>query len=192
MIDAVHNRQATIAEFIAMLRELRQRIIDELSADVLLRLPRDFAAYFDDTRFEKTVFVAFPSALTDVEEASRCLALGRNTACVLHLMRAAEPVIHALAAELSVAYEYRGWDPIIRKMRSELEKSYDAMDPGMKGRKDFFSNALDRLTGLKDALRNPTMHGRIHYDATRAYDVYRAVRNFMEICAAELVERPSG
>lgn len=37
--------------------------------------------------FGQPVEHAFPSAIDDIEDAGKCLALGQGTACVMHLMR---------------------------------------------------------------------------------------------------------
>jgi len=195
-IDQVNRWEAmcrsgpiSINSFDAWQCALQERLFDELGHELILHVPRGPASFYDvRMAFGEDVALAFPSAIIDIEEAGNCLALGRNTACVLHLMRAMETVVHALADRVGVRYEYRGWEPVIKKMRSELEKSYDDIDHSFKGHKEFFSNALDRLTAVKDALRNPTMHARIDYDAQRGEDVFRAVRTFMQLCAQELKE----
>ncbi len=47
--------------------------------------------YSDDKPlFGDDVFAKFPDATKDISEAGKCLALGRNTATVFHLMRAME------------------------------------------------------------------------------------------------------
>jgi hypothetical protein len=172
-----------------MMTALRERIMDELGARSMFYVEKGRARFFDvRNAFGEKVTEAFPTATIDIEEAGNCLALSRGTAAVMHLMRAMEFAIHALANRAGVVYEYRGWDPIIKKMRSELEKSYTDLDDNFKGNKQFFSNALDRLTGVKDALRNPTMHGLINYDDDRAEDVWRSVKTFMQLCAEELTE----
>ena len=103
-------------------------------------------------------------------------------------MRALEPVIYAVAKSIGVDYEFQGWDAVINKMRKELQKSYPDMEPIFQGKKEFYSNILDRLLATKDALRNPTMHARLNYDAERAEDVLRTTRSFMQAVAGGLAE----
>ena len=189
IVFAVTDMGMKHGQFVDAVKELEVRIMDEMDGRLYLCLDPHLARYFDTRNlFGENVATAFPSAVVDIEEAGSCLALGRYTGCVLHLMRAMESAIHALAARIGVRYEYRGWDPVIKKMRSELEKKYEDMDPPFKGSKEYLGNALDRLTGVKEALRNPTMHARINYDAERAEDVFRAVRTFMQLCAEQLAE----
>ena len=137
----------------------------------------------------------FVSASRDVEEASKCLALGRYTASVFHLMRITEKGMDALAETLGIFGEYQTWDPKIRKMVKvlvdELRKGYDNMSPAIKGRLDFFKQATERLTAVQHALRNETMHSRSHYGREDAIDIYRATLRFIETLAEKL-EEPKG
>jgi hypothetical protein len=111
----------TFSEFSAMMGELRNRVMDEMRQDLILVLDRNLSGYFSTKGdFGEAVSTAFPGAIIDIEEAGRCLALERGTACVLHLMRVMESAVHSLAISLKIDYEYRGWDPVIKKMRSEL------------------------------------------------------------------------
>jgi hypothetical protein len=188
-IEKVFEREVTFREHDTLENELANRITDELDRALLLHIDRSSAKYYGVTApFGDVVVTAFPSGMIDIEEAGNCLALGRSTACVMHLMRVMESGISALAASLSVVAEFKTWDTIIKKLRAELEVSYPQMDPTMKGKREFYAHAFDRLTAVKDALRNPTMHARVHYDPDRAEEVYRAVRSFMQLVAEELKE----
>jgi hypothetical protein len=169
--------------------DLANRITDELERALLLHVDHSASKYYGLTSpFGEAVLAAFPSSIIDIEEAGNCLALGRATACVMHLMRVIEGGVQVLAKSLNMASEFKTWDTIIKKMRSELETAYPQMDPAMKSKREFYAHALDRLTAVKDALRNPTMHARVHYDPDRAEEVYRAVRSFMQLIADGLKE----
>lgn len=62
---------------------LRKRIDDELANREFFALESGRASYFSEARpFGEEVFNAFPSATIDIEEAAKCLALDRYTACV--------------------------------------------------------------------------------------------------------------
>jgi hypothetical protein len=179
----------TFGELDALETELANRITDELERALLLHVGPSVAKYYGLTSpFGEVVSVAFPDSIIDTEEAGNCLALGRDTACVMHLMRVMESGIAALAKSLNVAADFKTWDTVIKKLRAELEVSYPQMDPAMKGKRDFYAHSFDRLTAVKDALRNPTMHARVHYDPSRAEEVYRAVRSFMQLLAEQLTE----
>lgn len=60
-----------------------------------------YARYFENPKlFGEQVFAAFPSATDDITEAGTCLAFERATACVMHLMRACEVALRALASSV--------------------------------------------------------------------------------------------
>src|ERR1700704_2760134 len=62
-----------------------------------------YIKYYDKPKlFDDLVFDNFPSANDDIYEAGMCLALERATACVMHLNRALECGLAALAKTLGV------------------------------------------------------------------------------------------
>jgi hypothetical protein len=183
------SEQATFPRLSRFVDELETRIVDSFDREAFFHLTRSEVALFDSHHpFGPAVSNAFPSSIIDVEEAAKCLALARPTACVLHLMRAMEFVLEAVAKSINVDYQFQGWEAIIKRMRSEMDKDYKSMAPQFAGRKEFLSSVLDRLMTVKDALRNPTMHARVHYDLDRADEVYRASRVFMQKVAEEIAE----
>src|SRR5258708_2232781 len=88
------------------INELRSRITDELENAYFLHLTEAESVAFEASDpYGNAVFIAFPSANDDIVEASKCLGLGRSTACVMHLMRAAEVALKTLPATVGVTPE---------------------------------------------------------------------------------------
>jgi hypothetical protein len=86
-------RHVTYGQIKPLLSELMNRLYDDAARSLVLLVPYSHAEhYVDEAPFGESVAAAFPGATFDLCEASRCLALGRATACVLHLMRAVEDV----------------------------------------------------------------------------------------------------
>ncbi len=114
IIDPVHQ---TIAVF-----------RDELDGRLVIALPAQHAALFDPTEpvFGEQVDSAFPLASEDLGEAANCLALGRPTACVFHLMRAMEYAVQRLSDRLGIANTTREWG----KLLSDIAKAIEAMPRG--------------------------------------------------------------
>lgn len=83
------------------LRELQQRICDEMKGRVYLQLNPDNSQLYSPTEpaFGQVVFDNFPSAIDDVVEAGNCLAMDRSTAAVFHLMRVMESALKVLGRE---------------------------------------------------------------------------------------------
>lgn len=171
----------------ALENDLKNRLSDDLGRQLLFHVNSYAGKFYDNPGFASAATAAFPAATLDIEESGKCFALGRWTACVFHLMRVMEHGLRALALFLGVPTDYKTWDPIIKKMRSEIE-NYSASS--FKGDLDFIRQSLDRLTAVQTALRNEVMHARSFYDQERADDIYRAVRAFMEQLATKLGGQP--
>src|SRR5262249_36883249 len=93
-----------------MLQELRRRVIEDLEDKVFFCIPYDRVdRFFERSKNgdleQKTSYSlfgeqscnAFPSSIRDIEEAAKCLVVGRSTASVFHLMRVMEIGLRSLA-----------------------------------------------------------------------------------------------
>lgn len=87
-----------------LLDQLSSVIQSELKSNLYLQIPKERSRYYDvgSTLFNGDVSEKFPAVITDMEEAAKCFALGRNTACVFHLMRVMESSIQRLGKKLKV------------------------------------------------------------------------------------------
>jgi hypothetical protein len=181
--------------FETVMPELQRSIERELRASLFLYLPENKRRYFEGRHlFGETVTTAFPSAALDIEDAGKCFALGRFTACVFHLMRAMEVVLRVLAKTLNEpSIDPRNnpsWDSILKKCYKEQGKDRRDRAQEWAADPDFFSAVTTTLMGVKDAWRNPTMHVEINYDEERALDIINAVRCFMRHVSRKLSESP--
>ena len=120
--------------------------------------------YFEQPRkeFGEDTIAKFQPVGSDVEEAGKCYAAGRDTACVFHLMRVMEVGLRALGSSLNDPRldpkRNPSWDSILKKCDEELGKALK--DRAVEWRDDdaFYSTATANLRAVKDAWRNPTMH----------------------------------
>ena len=136
--------------------------------------------------FGDEVFNAFPNASDDIAEAGACLAFSRGTACVMHLMRAAEVSLAALAKALGVKRQ-NDWGSYLREIGKELQKR--AITSGARSPDEqFYAEAAAGFEHLKRAWRNPTMHVDRTYSPERATEIFDAVRSFMRHLATRLSE----
>lgn len=93
----------TMAELQQQMTTLRETFEDELQSKLVLCIPADRAKYFsNDNLFGGYVALALPRVIEDVDEAGKCFAAGRFTACVFHLMRVLEVGVQELASLLGV------------------------------------------------------------------------------------------
>lgn len=148
---------------------------DELEGRLVVALTTKYADLFESTdpTFGDNVDAAFPLAAEDLNEAASCLALGRATACVFHLMRAMEYAVQRLSQCLGIENISREWG----KLLSDIAKAIEAMPKGA-GR-DSWSESHILLYHVKQAWRNDVMHPKKTYTQAEAEKVFEAVRSYL-------------
>lgn len=93
------------------------------------------------------------SALSEIREAGRCLALECYTACGFHILRGLEVVMAAYYKRVSAKErEFRSWHDYVEAL-TELEKGENGVKPKFPSPK--VAAMLDRMRQLE---RNPLMH----------------------------------
>lgn len=135
--------------------------------------------------FGQPVRDAFPSAAPDIADAGRCRALGLWTACVMHLMRALEPALSALAVSLNIEAG-QNWDTALNQIDAEL-RSVRKSTQGAAA-EQWASEAALQLRAIKNAWRNHAMHGVGRYGEEDAVRIYDSVKFLMQTLAARLSE----
>jgi hypothetical protein len=140
----------------------------------------------NESLFGAAVDTNFSSAVEDIEEAAKCLAVDRGTACVMHLMRATEVPLKALAGALNVGPQ-NDWGSYIRKIDEELG---DRLKATGKRTADeaFYSHASMSFERVKRGWRNSTMHVDQTYTVERAQEIFDATKSFMRHLATRLKE----
>jgi hypothetical protein len=172
-------------------KDAHGRLYEELEARLVLSLsPYEAALYQSQAPFGPEVVAAFPSAVFDIEESSKCLATGRGTASVFHLMRALEVALQVLYKSLQLTMPTKpAWESMLRPLRSELVKPHRNQRSAQWQKHDaFYCGATERLLAVKDAWRNPTMHVERSYAAEEARDIWTGVRAYMRQLATVLHE----
>lgn len=184
----------------AMILELRNRINDELQKRLFMFMPAKEAEYYQHyALFGQDVALKFPGANKEITEAGNCYATGNYTACVFHLMRAAEHGARALVGalkikvgkgtgELPYPVELCEWGQVVKALNEAI-----ALIPNKRKsltvsiQAGFFSEAVAHFAPLKDAWRNPLSHARFapgEYDEYKAMSVIVNTRHFMEHLAS--------
>lgn len=169
--------------------ELRRRIF-------LFVVPQDGNLYNRPLASFPLTWPNYPSARDDIEEACRCYALGRYTACVFHCMAILQCGLYALATELGVMLRYpvelAEWCEII----AAIEKKVAAMvnrprSAARDERMTFHSECAVQFRYFKDAWRNHVAHMRETYDRDQAHSILLHVRDFMEKLSTRVPEARS-
>ncbi len=95
-------------------RQFNQRIFFTLSVE-------NANLYTSDFPFGAEVGFTFPTVNREVNEAGKCYAVGRYTACVFHLMRVLEVGLRELASYVGVAdFGLENWKNIIDQIEKKI------------------------------------------------------------------------
>jgi HEPN domain-containing protein len=162
--------------------DLRRRLLDQFTSVSCLCLSHRESALFAPTEplFGADVERKFPKASEDVAEAGKCLALGRYTASVFHLMRVTELGVQQFGDTLGVQLAHElNWQNIL----DQLNKTIKQRNPKASDTKRF-AEAASHLYNVKLAWRNEVMHPKETYTEEQAKEVFEATRAFMrDLCA---------
>lgn len=170
--------------------EVHIRMVDELKSRNLYAIEREKAEYLKSNQFPSVVAERFSDAVFDMNEAAKCYAFDRSTACVFHLMRVTEHGLHAIAKALEIKDERPNWDPIIKKIDAELKAEYK--DRKYKGSADFLAHMSTHTHAVKVAWRNRVMHVEKKHTPEEARDIFNATVGFMRYLAEELPKKRPG
>jgi hypothetical protein len=182
--------------------EIQTRMNDELAGRLIFSVLPNHAEYIEaftvteqprqsDTRIELAwlpIFDSFPSVRYDSLEAFKCYAVGRNTACVFHLMRVLEIGLSSLAKHFGVSFQHANWERVINDIQKAIGEIDKAPNRPTNWRDDreFYSQCASHFRVIKDAWRNYTAHARGKYDADECSDILTGVRAFMQKLATRL------
>jgi hypothetical protein len=190
------QQSCTYNDIATRLQELFGQVTDGMRDRKFVFVPANKSRYFEnDLLFGDQVKMSFPSAERDIKEAGNCFAVGAHTACVFHLMRAAEHAMRVLAQDRKVVLprkkpiELEQWNKIIQGIESEVAKVGNW--PATLGRaaaQQFYNGAVVELRGFKDAWRNHVMHARTNYNEGEAAGVMEYVKAFMVRLSTRLSE----
>lgn len=167
-----------------MLIELSNRMLESLADQVFLMIPAEGINYYREPMrgFGPEVETRFPLMQEDIAEAGKCLAMGRATASVFHLMRVMERAVQAFGDELGVVLtEEKNWQNIL----DEINKAIKQLDHKLQRTKDMAA-ASSHLYNVKIAWRNEVMHPKQTYTVEEATVIFSAVTAFIRDLAATI------
>jgi hypothetical protein len=179
-------------EYKSSLQDIHTRIHDELPAIELLIIPAAQVPYYVSAGewIGPDVTAKFPSVSMEAEEASKCYALCRSTACVFHLMRILEIGLNSLAHSLSVSFQRRNWENIIGDIEAEIRNIGPTRGPSWKDEEQFYAGAALQFRYFKNAWRNHVMHIRDVYSQDKSHEIMNHVQEFMNHLATRIEEVP--
>jgi hypothetical protein len=176
------EKGGTSREYVKLLKELQNRIGDQLKSRLFLFMPLEKIEYYKAVAlFGADVDAKFPDLRDDIAEAGRCFAFNRNTAAVFHLMRVMERGVQAFAGKLGVPeriIRLKEWHPILVAAKKKIE-SLPQKTVSTKRKKEKFAEACAFLDLVRVAWRNPTMHPKASYIEEEAREILGVVKSFM-------------
>ena len=171
----------------SMLDDVRLRMFDELKAREVVELtPREAEHYSQPRKGWELVIEKLPSITSEIEEARKCFALSRHTACVFHLMRVLEPALKSVADALGIKKHSPAWNAYLAAMPKAIEGQFPDKTKAHAEKREYYSSLEAQLRAIKTAWRNPTMHDVAKvYTEEMAEELMTHVRSFMREAARE-------
>jgi hypothetical protein len=193
IMNDCHKRPVTFREIVAALKELRERLEDELDSQVFLHLSTQEAEmYLNPTNDWKTAIARFPRIKNDVEDSSRCFAYGSYAAAVFHILLVAEFGVIELAKLVGKAGDRPGWGSL-EKVEKILTVSFPQRSPLEQQHSQLLTNTAPLAHAIKDAWRHKISHvdnklvwTETDFSARTANEIITATRGFMRRLATDL------
>jgi len=157
--------------------DIRRRLIDQAESVFCLSLIKREQELFEPQTplFGDVVEAKFSNMAEDISESGKCLALGRPTACVFHLMRVMEIGVRRFGDVLGVTLaDDKNWQNIL----DEINKAIRALDQKAAQTKKYAA-ASAHLYNVKLASRNEVMHPKQTYTPDEASKVFGATDAFI-------------
>jgi hypothetical protein len=174
--------------------ELQERLIDETESKVFWALNiKESELYSNPRKGWEEIIERFPDTLTDVEEASKCLALSRYAAAIFHSIQVVEVGLIELGKLIGVTDPLSGWTATTNGLQRIIKKGHEARTPFEQQNFPFLEQVHATIEGLKNAWRNKISHaqGRLtlmtrDFSPEVAEEILFATRAFMRRLAEGL------
>jgi hypothetical protein len=188
---------ATYGELKQWLAELRERLEDDLQKEVFLHLSAKEVEWYEkpDKDWHEAI-TRFSKIRHDVEESSKCFALGRYAASLFHILLVAELGIIEVAKLLSVEGDKPGWGALDR-LKKIHDKAWNDKSSLEQKYSDLLKNTLPLAFAIKDSWRHKLSHVDnklvwmdTDFSPEVASEIIAATRGFMRRLANDLPRTP--
>jgi hypothetical protein len=157
LIRTLETREDPV-RIVSAVDDLRRRLLDQSELTACLSLSsKEQDLYKPSTPLFGAAFQTkfATDGAFELDEAAKCLALGRATATVFHMMRLMEIAVRAVARCLNIPDPIqpadRSWGAILKKVRDSI----DAKWPTVAARSTGDGEVFDALYASLDAVKNP-------------------------------------
>ena len=176
---------------------LRANLMTELESTLFLHVEYSVARYYREPRRDwEEVIDRFPDTVSDIEECSKCYALGRYAASVFHSMQVLEHGLLALGEFMKVPDPKSGFTAVANALQRVKETKPQNLSEFEKKHFAFFEQMHGSVHAIKDAWRNKVSHAQgklvlmtADFSPAVAIEIYMATRAFMRRLATDLPKR---
>lgn len=192
IITQLESLGISVQDFADASKDILERLRDELDSKLFLHINEDHVHYYNDPLHGwESAIDRFPSMGFDVEEAAKCLALNRYTACVFHLGRIAEIGVVAVANRVGYQSPRPGFGEVLNYMDQNLTKvreKYTEASPLFKGSVEFLAETTAHMHSVNQAWRQNVAHMDKKYTEEEAERTFLAIKALMQHLATQLEE----
>lgn len=166
----------------------------EAITKIAMILPPEKLALYEPKEpvFGADVHSKFPSLIYDIEESSKCLALGRTTASAFHSIRSLEGGITAISRCLAIPDPTKGadrnWGALLGKIKIEIDRRWSGGSSRFSGDGAIFEGLYGVLQAVQNPYRNATMHLDNKYLEDDAKHIFEMVSGIMRKIASRMDE----
>ena len=184
------DKQGMANEIYSLVKSLDMAIEGSLRGRTMYYMDPRNAERYEKAKleFSQEVIHTFPNACWDLEEAVKCLAFERYTACVFHLARPMEIAVRKVGKRMGVTVKYKKekgylhWGTITNNMNGRLA-ILKRSDPDEYEK---WVRVHGMLECVRVAWRNETMHPGTKYSEKEAEEVLDAVKTFLDCLAKQI------
>jgi hypothetical protein len=190
----LRNSYASHSDLLPLELELRGRIKDETNAKIFFALTTKETELYEPigSLFGQQTQAGFPSAAYDIDEAAKCLALGRSTASAFHSLRCLEAAIRAMSRCLAIPDPTkaadRNWGKMLGLVKREIERRWPTGTDRLTGDGQTFDELHAALAAMQNPWRNATMHLDKKYTEEEAEHIFDVVGGLMRRVASRCDE----
>jgi hypothetical protein len=177
----------------AYITEFKKILLDELSKTVVISLSYHEQRLYHQTDplLGKEVAEKFESLTYEIDEISKCLALGRSTAAAFHMLRCLEAAMRAISRCLGIPDPIKGtdrsWGNALKAIADEIENRWPRK-MRVSGDGVLFERYHATLAAMANPYRNATMHLEDKYTEEEARSLLEIVRGYIKGVATRMDE----